>query len=95
MALPRLEVAIAIASGEVVHGVIGAEDRLEFTVIGDAVNLAAKLEKHAKVEHARALATRSAYDRARAQGDMTPALRAVTGARVEGVNEPIDLVVLA
>jgi adenylate cyclase len=95
LGLPRLEVAIAIATGEVVHGVIGAEDRLEFTVIGDAVNLAAKLEKHAKVEHARVLATRNAYDRARAQGDATPALRAVTGARVEGVNEPIDLVVLA
>jgi adenylate cyclase len=48
--LPPLGVAVAITHGEVVHGVIGHDERLEFTVIGDAVNLAAKLEKHAKLE---------------------------------------------
>ena len=66
--MPPLGVAIAITHGEVVHGVIGHDDRLEFTVIGDAVNLAAKLEKHAKVEAARVIATKAAYARAMAQG---------------------------
>ena len=68
--------------------------RIEFTVIGDAVNLAAKLEKHNKRERTRALATRVAYDMARAQGYGKD--KPVREARdVAGVNAPIDLAVLA
>ncbi|MFQ5959367.1 MAG: adenylate/guanylate cyclase domain-containing protein, partial [Alphaproteobacteria bacterium] len=68
---------------------------LEFTVIGDAVNLAAKLEKHTKVEGARALTTPAALARAREQGyarAQTPETRPARA--VEGVEAPLDLVVL-
>lgn len=92
---PALDVAVAITHGEVVHGVIGHGDRLEFTVIGEAVNLAAKLEKHAKAERARVIASRDAYDQAVAQGAQPSLLRAASGARVEGAPEPVDLVILA
>jgi adenylate cyclase len=93
--MPPLGVAVAIAHGEVVHGVIGHDDRLEFTVIGDAVNLAAKLEKHAKVEHARVIATKAAYRRALAQGASASIVRESSAAMVEGASEPVDLVILA
>lgn len=92
---PPLSVAIAITHGPVVHGVIGHDDRLEFTVIGDAVNLAAKLEKHAKLEGARVIATRAALDRAREQGARLEPLREAPGAVVEGAPHPVDLVILA
>lgn len=93
--LPALAVAVAITHGDVVHGVIGHSDRLEFTVIGDAVNVAAKLEKHAKQEGARVIATMRALEVASAQGSATRARRYLPAARVDGVGEPIDLVVVA
>ncbi len=92
---PPLGVAVAITHGEVVHGVIGHDDRLEFTVIGDAVNLAAKLEKHAKIEQARVIATRAAYTRALAQGASIGAVREAPSSIVDGAAEAVDLVIVA
>jgi adenylate cyclase len=77
-----------------VFGIIGVDQRLEYTVIGETVNLAAKLEKHNKAEDAAACAPVSLVDLAREQETVTVANVQMRRAReVAGVSTPIDLVV--
>ena len=41
----RLQIGVGINSGEVIAGTIGGGGKLEFTVIGDPVNVAARVEQ--------------------------------------------------
>ena len=93
--LPELGVGIGVAAGTVIVGVIGDESRLEFSVIGDTVNRASKLQNHTKVERVTALATALTLERAVAQG-YAPDRAATTlpGRQVAGVDGTMDLVVI-
>lgn len=90
-----LRAGAAIASGPVTVGVVGAAGRLEFTVIGDAVNRAAKLEDANKQQGTTVLTDAATYAAAVARGlaDFGPELR--PRQVVSGLSERADLVVLA
>jgi adenylate cyclase len=91
----ELRFGAGVAVGPVVFGAVGDSTRLEFTVIGDAVNLAAKLEKHTKIERVRALTTAAALQLAREQGFEPPAkLEIRPDCAIEGIADRHDLVVL-
>jgi class 3 adenylate cyclase len=46
---PEIRIGIGIASGEMVAGYAGTNERATYTCIGDTVNLASRLEAHTKV----------------------------------------------
>ena len=90
-----LELVWSVAAGPVVFGAVGDTTRLEYTVIGDSANMAAKLEKHTKEEAVHGLTTKETFDLAVSQGYQPPTPRNTLKTRiVGGVDEPIDLVTL-
>ncbi len=84
---------IAVSIGEVIFGAIGHEDRMEITVIGEAVNLSAKLEKHTKVAKYRVMTTLKTFETARLHG-YAPKLEhfSLPKSTVLGIPHSLDLV---
>lgn len=60
----ELDLGIGVASGRVFAGQLGTSSRFEYTVIGDAVNEAARLTEHAKSVPGRILATEAVIESA-------------------------------
>jgi adenylate cyclase len=89
-----MRVGFAFTTGPVLYGTIGDGSRLEYTVIGDPVNLAVKLEPSNKLIQTRALADHAALEQAGREGYVPSWYPDVTLPRLEiqGVASPHSIV---
>ena len=78
-------------SGTVLAGTIGAADRHEYTVIGDPVNVAARLQERCREDGTDLLCTERTWHLARA-GGVTVADGTVTALELRGRREPVRVV---
>jgi adenylate cyclase len=96
--LPVVRIAIGVHVGPVLMGAIGSPNRLEYSAVGDTVNVASRLEHLARAHDASIVASAETLAAAVNSGGFAVAdskrFRSVGAVQVPGRSEPVEIFVM-
>ena len=86
-----VRLSVGLHYGSVVLGDLGSDRRLEYAVIGDTVNVAARIEAMTRMLDARIAASAALIEQARAEGGDLDGMEAMGAHDLRGREEPVEV----